>query len=186
MIERHILPIALIGFFLFGCAHRMDVQHYPFGSPIHHAENGITFIDMGFPEDAMREFETALADNPEYSPALAGKGIYWAIEDVPDVSAGYIALAKLYAAKGSETVFTLLASMRTSLIIGGEGWLERVTADFDTIQSLSPNNDRALYWMGVSLIKAGRTEEAVKNLKKVVDLQGAYKTEAERHLREIQ
>jgi tetratricopeptide (TPR) repeat protein len=186
MIERHILPIALIVFFLFGCVHRIDVQHYPFGSPIHHAENGIAFVDMGFPEDAMREFETALADNPQFSPALAGKGIYWAIEDVPDVSEGYIELAKQYAAEGNETVLALLASMRTSLIIGRDGWLDRVTTDFDSIQSISPNNDKALFWMGVSLIKAGKTEEARKDLKKVIELEGTYKRDAERYLREIQ
>jgi tetratricopeptide (TPR) repeat protein len=186
MIERYALPITLIVFLLSGCASRIDVQHYPFGSPIHHAENGITFIDMGFPDDAMREFETALADNPQFSPALAGKGIYWALEGVPDVSDGYIDLAKRYAAKDNETVFALLSSMRTNLIIGREGWLDRVTADFDSILSISPNNDRALYWMGVALIKAGKGDEARKDLKKVIDLEGVYKRDAERYLKEIQ
>ncbi|MBN2225665.1 MAG: tetratricopeptide repeat protein [Deltaproteobacteria bacterium] len=185
MIERHFLPIALIVLFLSGCAHRIDVQHYPFGSPIHHAENGIAFIDMGFSEDAMREFKTALSDNPQFSPALAGKGIYWAIEGVPDVSKGYVELAKLYAAKDNEKVLALIASMRVSLIIADDGWLDRVTDDFSKIMSVSPNNDRALFWMGVSLIRAGNLEEAKKDLKKVVELEGMYKREAERYLKEI-
>ncbi len=185
MIERHVLPIALIVFFLSGCAHRIDVQHYPFGSPIHHAENGIAFIDMGFSQDAMREFKTALNDNPQFSPALAGKGIYWALEGVPDISKGYIELAKLYAAKDSEKVLALVASMRVSLIIGDDGWLDRVTADFDMIMSVAPNNDRALFWMGVSLLKAGSMEEARKDLKKVIELEGTYKRDAERYLKEM-
>lgn len=185
MIERHFLTIALIVFFLSGCAHRIDVQHYPFGSPIHHAENGISFIDMGFSEDAMREFKTALNDNPQFSPALAGKGIYWALEGVPDVSEGYIELANLYAAKDNEKVLVLVASMRVSLIIGDDGWLDRVTDDFSKIMSVAPNNDRALFWMGVSLIRSGRMEEARKDLKKVIELEGMYKREAERYLREM-
>jgi tetratricopeptide (TPR) repeat protein len=186
MIERYVLPITLIAVFLSGCAHRIDAQHYPFGSPIHHAENGIAFIDMGFSEDAMREFEAALADNPQFSPALAGKGIYWAIEGVPDVSEGYIELAKRYAAKDNETAFALVASMRAAMTVGRSGWLDRVTNDFDIVMSISPNNDRALFWMGVSLIKAGNVEEAKKDLKKVVDLEGTYKRDAERYLKEIQ
>jgi tetratricopeptide (TPR) repeat protein len=185
MTERHFLTIALIVFFLSGCAHRIDVQHYPFGSPIHHAENGIAFIDMGFSEDAMREFKTALNDNPEFSPALAGKGIYWALEGMPDVSEGYIELAKRYAVKDNEKVLALVASMRVSLIIGREGWLDRVTGDYNEIMKVAPNNDRALYWMGVSLIKAGKAEEAKKDLKKVIESEGMYKREAERYLKEM-
>jgi tetratricopeptide (TPR) repeat protein len=184
MNERYFLTIALIAFFLSGCAHRIDVQHYPFGSPIHHAENGIAFINMGFSEDAMREFKTALNDNPQFSPALAGKGIYWAIEGVPDVSRGYIELAKLYASRDSEKVLALIASMRVSLVIGGDGWLDRVTEDFDKVISIAPNNERALFWMGVSLLKAGKTDDAVKDLKRVVELEGMYKREAERYLKE--
>jgi len=185
MSERYILPIALIVFLVSGCAHRIDVQHYPFGSPMHHAENGMAFIDMGFSEDAEREFETALNDNPRFSPALAGKGIYWAMEGVPDVSGGYIELAKQFAVKGNETVFALLASMRVALILEQEGWLDTVSADFNSIMEISPNNDRALYWMGVSLIKAGRTDEARKNLKKVIELEGTYKRDAERYINEM-
>lgn len=185
MIERHILPIALIAILTSGCAHRIDVQHYPFGSPIHHAENGIAFIDMGFSQDAMREFEAALDDNPRFAPALAGKGIYWAMEGVTDVSEGYVELAKRYAQKGNETVLARVASMRVGLIVGHEGWLERVAADFDEITAVSPNNDRALFWMGVSLIKAGKTEEGKKDLKKVIELEGTYKRDAERYLKEM-
>jgi len=186
MTKRYLSSLLVLMLWGFGCAHRIDVQYYPFGSPMHHAQNGMEFLDMGLTQDAMREFETALADNPTFSPALAGKGIYWAIEDVPDVSDGYIELSKRYAAKGNETVFALLASMRVALIVGRDGWLDRVTADFDTIMSISPNNDRALYWMGVSYIKAGKIEEACKDLKKVIDLEGAYKRDAERYLKEIQ
>jgi len=90
MIERRFFLIALIFCVISGCAHRIDVQHYPFGSPMHHAENGIEFIDLGFTDDAVREFKTALTDNPRFSPALAGKGIYWAVLGVPDVAVGYI------------------------------------------------------------------------------------------------
>ncbi len=184
--KRYLLLIALIPFlFSTGCAHRIDVQHYPFGSPMHHAENGMEFIDMGFDEDALREFDTALTDNPRFSPALAGKGIYWAIEGVPDVSEGYIDLAKRYTAQNGEKAFVLVASMRVSFIIGNDGWLDQVTRDFDEATASNPNNDRALFWMGVSLLKAGRVEEARKDLKKVVDLEGTYKRKAEQYLKEM-
>jgi tetratricopeptide (TPR) repeat protein len=184
--KRYLLFIALIPFLCsIGCAHRIDVQHYPFGSPMHHAENGLEFIDMGFTEDALREFDTALSDNPRFSPALAGKGIYWAMEGVPDVSEGYVALAKRYTTQNGEKIFVLLASMRVSLIIGNDGWLDEVTRDFDEITTSSPNNDRALFWMAVSLLKEGRVEEARKDLKKVVELEGKYKRKAEQYLREM-
>jgi tetratricopeptide (TPR) repeat protein len=184
--KPHLLIIVLILFVCSaGCAHRIDVQHYPFGSPIHHAENGVEFIDMGFTEDALREFNTALSDNPRFSPALAGKGIYWAVEGLPEVSEGYIEIAKGYATQNNEKVFVLLASMRVSLINDGDGWLDRVTRDFDEIAAISPDNDRALFWMGVSLLKADRVDEARKDLRRVVELEGTYKRKAEQYLKEI-
>ncbi len=185
--KRHLSFIALIlSLYVSGCAHRIDVQHYPFGSPIHHANNGVEFIDMGLPEDAMREFKTALAENPYFSPALAGKGIYWALEDVPDVANGYIALAKRYASTPDEKSFALVMSMRVSLILGGDGWLERVSRDFDEIAAVNPNNDEALYWMGVSLIKGGDMKGAQEKLKRVVELEGRHKRDAERELRKME
>jgi Flp pilus assembly protein TadD len=63
--------------------------------------------------------------------------------------------------------------------------LDEVTRDFDEITTSSPNNDRALFWMAVSLLKEGRVEEARKDLKKVVELEGKYKRKAEQYLREM-
>ena len=185
MTKRYLWPSALIVLFLVGCANRIDVQHYPFGSPIHHAHNGIEFIDMGFNEDAMREFKTALVENPYFSPALAGKGIYWALAGVPDVSWAYIALAKRYASTPDEKTFSLLASMRVSFILEGDEWFTSVSRDFDEIAATSPNNDEALYWMGVSLLKTGNRLEAEKKLRRVVELDGRYKRDAQQRLKEI-
>jgi tetratricopeptide (TPR) repeat protein len=184
--RRYLSLIALIlPLVAAGCAHRIDVQHYRFGSPMHHAYNGIEFIDMGLGEDAMREFRTALVENPRFSPALAGKGIYWALAGVPDVSRGYIALAKRYAQTPDEKNFVLIASMRVALVLGGDGWFEDVTSDYEAIAAQNPNNDEALYWMGVSLLKAGDTAEAQKRLKRVVDLGGRYMRQAQRYLKEM-
>jgi len=76
--------------------------------------------------------------------------------------------------------------MRVSLIIGDEGWFERVSEDYNRIMAISPENDRALYWMAIALMKEGDLEEASKKLKKVVELEGTYKRQAQRFLKEGQ
>lgn len=168
-----------------GCANSMTVQTYPFGSPMHHVANGMAFLDMGLLDDAFREFDAALEENPIFSPAYAGKGIYWSMMGLEDVSRGYIHLAVVYAENSREEVFALTAAMQRELIFKEDGWFEEVTRTFDEIIEVSPDYGAAYYWMGMSLIEVGDIDEGSEKLKRAAGLVGTYKKKSEQILLDL-
>jgi len=175
----------LVGLCIAGCTHSMTVQAYPFGSPMHHVSNGMAFLDMGLLDDAFREFDAALEEDPVFSPAYAGKGIYWSMMGLTDVSQGYISLAGAYAENSREEVFALVASMQRDLILKQDGWFEEVTQTFDRIVEMSPENGAAYYWMGVSLMEIGDIDDAGEKLKRAASLTGMYRTKSEQLLMDL-
>jgi len=167
-----------------GCAYSTSTEMYPFGSPMHHVFNGMQFLNMGLNEDAERELSLALSSDPLFSPAYAGKGVYWAIAGYGDISRGYLSLAKKYAKNQSENAFYLLLSMQAELSLNEEGWLKRLRADYDEVVKIEPANSLAHYWMGLGLFKSGDFEEASEKLRRVVELNGKNRKEAEGLLEE--
>ena len=175
----------LVGLCIMGCAHSMTVQSYPFGSPMHHVSNGMAFLDMDLLDDAFREFDAALEQDPVFSPAYAGKGIYWSMLGLTDVSQGYIHLAGAYAENTREEVFALVALMQRELIFREDGWFEEVTRTFDDIIEISPDTGAAYYWMGVSLLEIGDIDDARDKLKRSASLSGTYKKKSEQLLMDL-
>ena len=184
-IYRHFIILILFSY-IFGCASTIDVEAYPFGSPMHHVYNGVKFLDMGFMDDAFREFSSALKSEPYLSPGLAGKGIYWSMLGIPDVSRGYIILARKNAKGTSEEVFAILSSMRVEVTLENGDWFEVLSQNFDEVMNIDPNRSQAYYWMGLGLYKSGDTVGAVNKLTKVIDLGGRYKKRAEDLLKELE
>ena len=175
-----ILPILLC------CARTIDVEAYPFGSPMHHVYNGMKFLDMGFMDEAYREFSTALKAEPYLSSGFAGKGIYWSMLGVPDVSRGYILLARGNAKNPSEEAFAILSSMRVEVTIEEGDWFEVLSQNFDEMMDIDPNRSQSYYWMGLGFYKNGDTKEATEKLKRAVDIGGKYKKKAEDLLKELE
>ncbi len=172
--------------FVFGCARTIDVEAYPFGSPMHHVYNGMKFLDMRFMDEAFREFSSALEAEPYLSGGFAGKGIYWSMLGIPDVSRGYIILARKNAKNTSEEVFAILSSMRVEVTIENGDWFEVLSQNFDEIMDIDPNRSQAYYWMGLGLYKTGDTVGAVDKFTKVTELGGKYKKIAEDLLKELE
>jgi len=175
----------LAGLCIMGCAHSMTVQTYPFGSPMHHVANGMAFLDMGLMDDAFREFSAALEEDPLFSPAYAGKGIYWSMMGLPDVSQGYVFLAVAYAENSREEVFALVASMQRRLIFKDDGWFEEVARTFEEVIEIAPDNGAAYYWMGVSLVEIGDIDGAGEKLERAAGLAGAYRNKSEQLLLDL-
>ncbi|GEM_PF-2732777 len=168
-----------------GCAGTINVEQYPFGSPIHHVNNGVRFLDLGLNDDAFREFASALKDNKKYSPGYAGKGIYWSIVGVPDVAIGYIRLSIKYADDSREEVFAHRSSMRVQVSLEEGDWLDTVKTNFSEIEKRGGTDAQTYYWMGMALLKTGDTPTAVENFKKAAELIGRYKRLSEQQLKEM-
>jgi len=175
----------LVGLCIMGCANSMTVQTYAFGSPMHHVSNGMAFLEMDLLDDAFREFDAALEENPVFSPAYAGKGIFWSVMGLADVSQGYMYLACAYTENSREEVFALVASMQRELILKEDGWFEEVNRAFDQVIEISPDNGAAYYWMGVCLIEVGRIDEASEKLKHAAGIAGAYKRKSDQLLLDL-
>jgi tetratricopeptide (TPR) repeat protein len=170
---------------LAGCAGTINVEKYPFGSPIHHVYNGVSFLDMGLNDDAFREFTSALQDDKQYSPGYAGKGIYWAIEGVPDVALGYIKLSLKYAGDDKEKVLALNSSMRVQVTLESEDWFDTVSENFSRIEEKGEADAQTYYWMGMALLKNGDTAGAYEKFEKSTELVGRYKRLSEQQLKKI-
>ncbi len=188
MTKKHIIIALFFSYMLLliGCAGTINVEKYPFGSPIHHVNNGIRFLDMGFTDDAFREFASAIKDDKHFSPGYAGKGIYWSMVGVPDVAQGYIHLSLKFADDVKEEIFALKSSMRVEINNKGENWLKTVYNNFSNIDKKGGVDAQVYYWMGTALINSGDSTGAHKYFKKATELTGRYKRLSEQQLKKIQ
>ena len=178
--------MVLIGFFLVGCVKKPVQMETILDSPEHHVASGFLLIKKDLLNDAEREFERALQDNPKYSPALRGRGLVCALKKEFTPAFEFMTAAGLYAEQKQEKALTYVAFIRLYTMRGGEDWLTEAERNFSLAISLVPDLPDAYYYLGVAYQSAKRYPEAERSFKKVLEINKTFVMEAEEKLRNLQ
>ncbi len=165
-------------------------------TPEHHYRTGMYFLDQKEPIQAMDAFNRALELNPEYGPALAGKGLAKAMlggeEALDDVRKG-----QRRAETPEEELRALIARIRALTSLAARDELEarklvrQSEATFDDAVELIADNPRLetgelYYYQGEVYLQALELERAEELYRRVLEVRRGYEEQARNRWEQVQ
>jgi len=178
--------IALIApWFFLGCGNKPGILKDLLDSPEHHAMTGFKLMEKRYLEDARREFDLALADNPKYSLAHRGLGLLYGIRG--DLGAAFRSMnrARDCAVTKEESALAYVGFMRLYTIQNEKGWLRKVEENFCEASILIKEFSEAYYEMGIAYKQAKRLPESEEAFKRVLEINKGLVAEANEELKSL-
>ncbi|WP_245577120.1 S-layer homology domain-containing protein [Maridesulfovibrio zosterae] len=165
-----------------GCGKKVTPQSIE-DNPAHHYLMGMELIDQGMPDKAFVRFERAVALDPEYAPAIAGKALVYAIRAEAESDEKYSAadaeravdqFDKAVSEASSDRTYKFgvyVTGIRIYTRIASRGWLERAEDLYSDAKLMVKEvkeedlpyyrNIEALhYFMGEAYFKGGEFRKA--------------------------
>jgi len=180
--KAYFLPVLLIAV-LASCAPMPQAPEARLDTPQHHARNGDKLLESGRIDAAWYEFNRARELDPQYAPAYAGLGLVEASRGEFENGLKSLKTARWYARGDRQKQAVCVAYMRI-YILGGEkidkDWLVQVEKEFSAAQKSGPDRPAPHYYMGLAYKSALEFGKAAAQLKKVLQLEGAYVAAADR------
>ena len=168
-----------------------------FDTPEHHYRAGLAALDAGNPEKAAQDFDRALEMNPEYSPALSGKGVALAMLGRDDEALDLIDDGMSQADSPDEEVANHIAHIRVLTQIGRRGGFERdelrdetksIYMDAKELMDDDPRYEDVslFYYQGEAYLAAYEFDSSEEMFKQVLLRNKGYTDQAERRMQEVQ
>lgn len=110
-----------------GCGKQPRKPQSMLDTPAHHAEVGLAKLDKGAPHQAQSSFDVALELDPDYGPALAGKGIALAAVGNWRDGSEYVEDGLDEAADANQELFAHVAAIRAMTWAARNGELSAET-----------------------------------------------------------
>lgn len=176
----------IISLFLVGCSQKALQMETLLDSPEHHVVNGLMFIKKGMLNDAQREFEHALQNDPKYSPALRGMALVHGLKKDFKPAFDSMDVAALYAKTDQDKALVYVGFIRLHTMRGEEGWLGEAENNFFSATSLIDDLPEAYYYMGIAYKAGNRYAEAKSSFEKVLEINKSFVVEAREQLKNIQ
>jgi len=170
-----LLSLALI-FSIIGCGTKAIKKESILDTPDNHFNRGIVEFDRGDLGAAMSEFQRAKALNPNYAEAYSGMALVHAKQG--DFKKAYD-FADKGVDKNSKSIDCRIIKGRViAMERKGDDWVKKAAKEFNRALKLSPNSSKAWYYLGITYKEGFQFGNAVDAFRKVVELKGAYSTEA--------
>ncbi len=182
-IYQRALPIILVlTAVAFGCAGRPGGQEGVLGTKEHHISTGYRLMRIHYFDDAKRAFNLALQIDGCCSPAYRGLGLVYGEEG--DFEAAFQAMnrARDCAKEDQDMALVYVGFMRLNILEKGVGWLRKVEEDFSIARTIKDDLPDAFYEMGLAYKEAGKTPEAIRSFKQVVEMNRRLVADAKHQL----
>ncbi len=144
-----VLGILLIPVLVYtGCGPKPIAQESVLDTPDYHVSQGISLLDRGDLDGAMRSFERARDLDLDYADAYSGMALVEAMR-------GNFAQARRLADEGvskgrNRNPFTFVVRGRVKTLEAGDNWLERADRDFEKAIELDPDFSGAYYYWALA------------------------------------
>ena len=166
-------------------------------TPRHHYENGLRFLDDNDLQRATQEFHLALEMDPDYGPALSGRGVVLAMRGDEDGAREFLDEGYSAAQDEEQELVSHISAIRSSAALAENGalspgeaadWSEDAFVDgLDLIEDNPGLNDPALYYyMGDTYLQALDFASAETMYSRARDLGQGYEAKAEARWRMVQ
>ena len=160
-----VMSVVLLGL-ITGCGPKPAPQKSLLDTPENHYNQGMRELDKGNLEDAADEFGRATALDPDYPGGYVGMGLVWAekgdfkealnsvdkgIKKDKDRPASYVAKGRILTTQKK-----------------GDEWIEDAVKPFEKALDLDPDNEEALFYLGLAYKEAFQFASAVSSFSQVV------------------
>ena len=169
-----------IGFLTVSCGPKAVKPVSEMDTPEHHFYTGMKFVDQGKYADANLSFDRAIALDPKYSKAFAGRSIVKANQGDFKTASDSMKQAWSYVKNDDEKLFVHISRIRLyALSMTDKDWLKDAKAEFESAKKIDPKSSAAFYFMGIAYKNALDFSNAGQMFKQVIDLKGEYVKEAD-------
>lgn len=147
--------------FCMGCGSPLVPPEGLLNTPSHRVISGFRLAQKRHLKDARREFEMAIAQAEEYSPAYRGLGLVYGLERDFEQAFKAMLKAEAFAVGREEKALSLVGFMGLHFMTRQEAWLQEVERDFTRYRAIGRQLPEAYYQMGVAYRVAGHYAQAV-------------------------
>jgi Flp pilus assembly protein TadD len=140
------------------------IEKEPEKVPLAYLNRGVAFKNMGRFDEAIRDYDRAIALNPSYSKAFYDRGV--AFNSMGQVDK---ALADFDRAITLDPFYVLSYNQR-GLLYENKGFLDKAVSDYNNAISSNPLSPEAYFNLGVLFGKSGSYEKAISHLSKAISI----------------
>lgn len=180
-----LVAVGLLGLLgLAGCAEEPVKPEAALDTPEHHYSTGLRLVDKEDYDGAMKEFQRAVALDPDFAPGHAGIGLIYGVKGRYDDA--YDALKKAKGLQKPPMIVAQIMKIRVLSMERKDGWLEEAEDEFKDGRKKDPNNAALHFYMGKAARVGLEFGKAAEHFKTVLDLDKDFVGEANKEWRLVQ
>ncbi|MEW6544363.1 MAG: hypothetical protein AB1411_12240 [Nitrospirota bacterium] len=177
-----VAAVAFLG--LAACAEERAKPEAALDTPEHHYSTGIRLFDKDDHDGAMKEFERAVALDPDFAPGHAGIGLVHGARGNYEIA--YEEIGKARGLQKDEEIVAQVMKIRVLAMERKEGWIEDAESEFKSASNRNPNSAELHYYMGKAYRAAFEFDKAADRFKTVLDLNKEFTGEANKEWKLVQ
>lgn len=177
-----LLVAAMFG--LAACAEEGIKSESALDTPEHHYSTGVRLFDKGDYDGAQKEFQRAVALDPDFAPGHAGLGLV--LGQKRAFSQAYESLDKARSLQKPPAVVAQVMKIRVLSMERNEGWVEEAESVFREGKKQDPKNAALHYYMGKAYRMGLDFDKAAEQFRTVLDLNSEHTGDAEREWKLVQ
>jgi len=161
---------------LIGCGTKAIKEESILDTPDNHFSRGMVEFERDNLNAAMSEFQRAKSLNPNYAEAYSGMALVYAKQG--DFKKAYDFADKGVDKNDKSIDCRIIKGRVITMERKGDDWVKKAAKEFNKAIKINPNSSKALYYLGITYKEGFQFGDAVDAFRKVVELKGAYSTEA--------
>jgi Tfp pilus assembly protein PilF len=158
-----------------GCGPKAVPSTSVMDTPEYHYNQGLKALDADRTDDAMREFERAVALDPKSPLGYIGKGLTLGKKGDFKPAVENMEKAKDLETRGIEA---RIGMIRLLSLQREKGWIEDAESEFKAADKKEPDNARLHYYMGIAYKRDLNLDKATDMFRKVLELNKDFVGEA--------
>jgi Tfp pilus assembly protein PilF len=145
------------------------IEKEPERAPFAYYNRGMAFGKMGRPDQAIADFDRAIALNPSYYEAYNNRGLAFEKMGRPDMAIKDLEMSIMAVHSSSPEAYDNLGKLYRKT-----GQLDKAIRQYDKAIALNPSYYEAYYDRAIVFEKTGRTDKAVEDYNKAISLNPSY------------
>jgi len=167
-----------------GCAEEPVKPEAALDTPEYHYSTGLRLLDKEDQDGAMKEFQRAVALDPNFAPGHAGIGLVYGFKGMyPEA---YDAIKKAKKLQNEPMIVAQIMKIRVLSMERKEGWLEEAEDEFKDGRKKDQNNPALHFYMGKAYRVGLEFDKAAAHFKTVLDLNKDFVGEADKEWQLVQ
>jgi len=180
--KRFISLILIIGLAVMwgitGCGKKAMKEASVLDTPENHYNQGMRELDRNNLDNALGEFQRALALNPNFAEGFAGLAMVSAVKG--DFNKAYENIDKALGKNDKSLDSRVMKGRIITMERKGDDWIEKAVKEFDKANEINPNSPKPAFYKGEALKSAYRFADAANAYSRVIAMKGDYAAEADK------